>query len=164
MVLFGKGLDHSFISILCLLVSKLSIYIVWMTDYEKESHDNGLSFSEARKQGNEDSKYTPPLRIKENMMEGFKENQKKDVAGVKAKNFSRKISKSGSNPSATKKTISGTACQKGVLHGHKSSNIAPEKKFAASGIMLFTCSQMTCPSCCSRSCGTWCLHLCNEVS
>ena len=164
MVLFGKGLDHSFISILCLLVSKLSIYIVWMTHYEKESHDKGLSFSEARKQGNEDSIYTPPVRIKENMIEGFKKNQRKDVAGVKAKKFSREISKSGSNPSATKKTISGATDQKGVLHEHKSSNTTPEKNFAASSIVLFTCSQLTCPSCCSKSCGTWCPHLCNEVS
>ena len=135
-----------------------------MINYEKESHDKGLSFSEAKKQGNEDSKYTPPVRTKENMMEGFKENQRKDVAGVKAKNFSREISMSGSNPSATKKTISGATGRKGVLHGHKSSNTTPKKKFAASGIVLFTCSQMTYPSCCSRSCGTWCPHLCNEVS
>lgn len=103
--------------------------VVRMTDSEKESYDKGLTLPEARKQGKEDSKNTGPVRIKENSKEGFRENQKKDVAGdVRAKELVRDVSKSGSNPTATKKTSSGVQGRKGVSHEHKSSKSAQEKK------------------------------------
>lgn len=102
--------------------------VVRMADSEKESHDKGLTLSEARKQGKEDSKSMAPVRIKENSKEGFRENQKKDVAGdVKAKDLVRDVPKSGSNPSATKKTT-GVGGRKGTSHEHKSSKSAQEKK------------------------------------
>ncbi|KAG0560531.1 hypothetical protein KC19_10G187700 [Ceratodon purpureus] len=103
--------------------------VVRMTDGEKESYDKGLSLPEPRKQGKEDSKSTAPLRTKENSKEGFRENQKKDIAGdLKAKELVRDVPKSGSNPNATKKTSSGVQGRKGVSHEHKSSKSAHDKK------------------------------------
>lgn len=99
-----------------------------MTDNERESYDKGVSLSEVRKQGKEDSKLTAAVRIKENPKEGFRENHRKDAGGdLKSKELSRDVSKPGSNPSATKKP-SGVAGRKGVPLEHKSSKSAQDKK------------------------------------
>ena len=102
--------------------------VVRITDSERESYDKGLTLSDARKQGKEDSKSTVSVRIKENS-EVFRENQRKDVVGdMKAKGFVRDVSKSGSNPSVTKKLSSGVIGRKGVSYEHKSLKIVQEKK------------------------------------
>lgn len=98
---------------------------VRMTDSEKESYEKGVSLSEVRKQGKEDSKLTAPVRVKENPKEGFRENERKDAVGdLKPKDQSRDVSK----PSSATKKPSSVAGRKGVPPEHKSSKNAQDKK------------------------------------